>query len=261
MTAIPSANACVVEGVHKSFGQGPGAMHVLRGIDFRAAPGECVFLLGPSGSGKTTLLSIMGCMLRPDAGRVCLLGNDVTRMDEPQRNELRRDRIGFIFQRFHLVRGLSAIENTIVPLLIRGLPAKRAKVRGMQLLEEVGLADRANEQPGRMSIGQQQRIALARALVNDPELVLADEPTSSLDAETGQSAMRLLRRLTADAGRTAIIVTHDPRIESFADRVLRMENGRLQPSKDELPAADFIPPSDYRELTPARGPLQPVEAL
>jgi putative ABC transport system ATP-binding protein len=257
MTNLPGTETCVVEGVYKSFGQGAGAMTVLRGIDFRAAPGECVFLLGPSGSGKTTLLSIMGCMLRPDAGRVCLLGNEVTRMTEPERNELRRDRIGFIFQRFHLVRGLSALENTIVPLLIRGCPTRQAKERGLRLLDEVGLADRAKENPGRMSIGQQQRIALARALVNDPEIVLADEPTSSLDAETGQSAMRLLRRLTVEAGRTAIVVTHDPRIESFADRVLRMENGRLLPTHRE--AVEETAAANQLHATPSE--LQSAEAL
>jgi putative ABC transport system ATP-binding protein len=214
--------------VHKAYRRGSSVTRVLAGIDLAVRPGECVYLAGPSGSGKSTLLSILGCILTPDRGEVRIFAEDLGRLDEMGRIALRRDRIGFVFQRFHLIRGLTALDNVCVPLLLRGGRPRAVRRRGRVLLEAVGLSDKARQHPGNLSAGQCQRVALARALAGDPDLVLADEPTASLDGQNGQEVMGLLRRLTTEGGKTAVVVTHDPRIFSFADRILRLENGRIQ---------------------------------
>ncbi|HTN74964.1 MAG TPA: ABC transporter ATP-binding protein [Pirellulaceae bacterium] len=216
-----------VAGVAKSYRRGGQETPVLQSIDLAVAPGECVFLAGPSGSGKTTLLSILGCILTPDAGSVKLLGDEVSTLSNRQRTLLRRDRIGFVFQKFHLIRGLTALDNVCVPLQLRGENMRLARRRGMELLGAVGLADKASSYPKNLSTGQCQRVALARALAVDPDIILADEPTASLDAASGREAMGLLRRLTTEFHKTAIVVTHDPRIFHFADRVCHMDSGRL----------------------------------
>ncbi len=220
--------ACIeVQGLHKAYRRGTTLSPVLNGIDLKIGPGRCVFLVGPSGSGKTTLLSILGCILSPDAGRVRVLGRDLARLVPAERALLRRDHIGFVFQRFHLIRGLSAWENVGLPLTLRGQSPRALRPRALALLAAVGLADQADKQPAGMSTGQCQRVALARALAGDPELVLADEPTAALDAHNGQEVMRLLRRLTVDQGKSAIVVTHDPRIFDYADEVYRLDEGRI----------------------------------
>lgn len=216
-----------VANLAKSYRRGGQEVPVLVDIDLDVARGECVFLAGPSGSGKTTLLSILGCILSADRGHVSLLGQDFATLTNRQRTLLRRDQIGFVFQRFHLVRGLTALDNVCVPLQLRGERPRVARQRGQQLLEAVGLSDKMRSLPKNLSTGQCQRVALARALAADPEIILADEPTASLDAASGQEAMKLLRRLTTEHGKTAIVVTHDPRIFAFADRICHMENGRL----------------------------------
>lgn len=225
-----------VQGVEKAYRRGSTTTPVLNGVDLAVVPGECVFLAGPSGSGKTTLLSILGCILSADRGRVQILGQDVLSLDAPGRVALRRDRIGFVFQRFHLIRGLTALENVCVPLLLRATSRRAAHRRGMELLDAVGLADKAKVQPRNLSAGQCQRVAFARALVGDPELILADEPTASLDAANGPAMMKLLRRLTTDQRKTVIVVTHDQRIFPFADRVLWLENGRVAETEHAVPA-------------------------
>jgi putative ABC transport system ATP-binding protein len=217
-----------VHGVEKSYRRGGSAAPVLRGVDLAVAPGECVFLAGPSGSGKTTLLSILGCILTPDAGEVRILGDDVSRLDLNSRTLLRRDRLGFVFQRFNLIRGLTAVENVAVPLTLRGISRRAALGRAKAKLDDVGLSDRADDRPERLSTGQCQRVALARALAGDPEVILADEPTASLDAARGQEAMQLLRQLSSEQGKAAVVVTHDSRIFHFADRICRLENGRIE---------------------------------
>lgn len=214
--------------LYKGYQRGGALTPVLCGVDLSIGAGEFVFLVGPSGSGKTTLLSILGCILTPDAGEVRILGEDLLRLSAGQRADLRRDRIGFVFQRFHLIRGLNAVENVAVPLTLAGTALRAARQRSLELLEAVGLADRAKSHPTRLSTGQCQRIALARALAASPDLILADEPTASLDAENGREAMRLLRRLTADQGKTAVVVTHDHRIFEFADRILHLDGGRIR---------------------------------
>jgi putative ABC transport system ATP-binding protein len=221
----PRHLAIRVESVVKTYGGGASATRVLDGVDLHVEPGECVYLAGPSGSGKTTLLSILGCILSADGGRVEILGRDVSALDPYGRTMLRRNQIGFVFQRFHLIRGLTACENVGVPLVLRGASAQAVRQRAMALLEAVGLADKANSHPANLSAGQCQRVALARALANDPQLILADEPTASLDAVNGREVMELLRRLTTREGKTAVVVTHDQRIFRFADRICWLENG------------------------------------
>lgn len=213
--------------IHKSFSRGSQCAHVLRGVDMQVVQGERVYLVGPSGSGKSTLLAILGCVLTPDSGSVQLLDQDVGSMNALERTLLRRERIGFVFQRFHLVRGLSALENVCVPLLLRGERESWSRQRGRELLADVGLADFAASDPRRMSGGQCQRVAIARALAADPDLIFADEPTASLDDASGQQIMELFSRLVKERNKTAIVVTHDVRIFPFADRILQVQEGRL----------------------------------
>jgi len=226
--------------LHKAYRRGNTSTTVLEGIDLSVEQGECVYLAGPSGSGKTTLLSILGAILSPDQGCVHVLGQDVFALSLRDRTMLRRDRLGFVFQRFHLIRGLSVLDNVSVPLTLRGVSRQAAHRRTRQLLEAVGLADQARSHPNKLSVGQCQRVALARALAGDPELILADEPTASLDAANGLEVMALFRRLTTAEGKAAVVVTHDQRIYHFADRVLWLEDGRIghtQQSPRRAPAA------------------------
>ena len=222
----PAAAPPAVEAgdLHKSFRRGNSVTHVLQGVDLVVEQGEFTLLVGPSGSGKSTLLSILGCLLPPDRGWLALGGQAVA---ASERQSLRRDRIGFVFQGFRLVRGLSALDNVCVPLMIRGEPAEGSRQRACQLLEQVALADVQSAPIEQLSAGQCQRVALARALAGDPELILADEPTAALDAAAGRQIMELLRELAGQYGKTAIVVTHDPRIVEFADRIYEMDQGRL----------------------------------
>jgi putative ABC transport system ATP-binding protein len=213
--------------LHKAYRRGNTRTAVLEGIDLCVAPGECVYLAGPSGSGKTTLLSILGGILSPDAGRVRVRGEDIWALSSPQRAVLRRNRFGFVFQRFHLIRGLSVINNVCVPLTLASISRRAAHRRARVLLEAVGLGQYAHAHPNRLSVGQCQRVALARALAGDPELILADEPTASLDAGNGRGVMELFRRLTTDEGKAAVVVTHDQRIFDLADRIFWLENCRI----------------------------------
>ncbi len=217
--------AVIVESLEKSYGTGAASTPVLKGVDLVVRRGECVYLAGPSGSGKTTLLSIIGCILSADHGRVRILDEEVFSLSAKDRTALRLNRLGFVFQRFHLIRGLTTIDNVCVPLTLQGIAATAARQRAMCLLDAVGLADKADSHPRNLSAGQCQRVALARALVADPELILADEPTASLDAANGQDVMNLFRRLTTEEGKTVVLVTHDQRIFRFADRVFWLENG------------------------------------
>lgn len=223
----PTIVAC---DVYKNYSSGGATTPVLQGIDLEIMAGECVFLVGPSGSGKTTLLSILGCLLTPDRGRVSIAGRELSGMSDLERALLRRDRIGFVFQRFHLIRGLTAAHNVAVPLTLAGVAHQQARSRALDLLGAVGLSEKAQSHVNKLSTGQCQRVALARALAGDPDLILADEPTASLDGATGQEAMQLLRKLTSESGKTAVVVTHDARIYHFADRILQLEGGRIAPT-------------------------------
>lgn len=214
-------------GLWKSYETGGVSNSVLRGINLAVIRTECLFLAGPSGSGKTTLLSILGCLLSADSGALEILGEDVLGYSTRQQARFRREKIGFVFQRHHLFDTLTAVENVRVPFDLLGWPAHRSQSRALGLLSKVGLASRASRPVQQLSMGQRQRVAIARALAGDPDLILADEPTASLDAESGLSAMRLLRELCKEFGKTAIVVTHDARIYSLADRVLRVVDGRI----------------------------------
>ena len=216
----------LAQNVRKSYGTGIAVTPVLQGVDLEVRRGECVFLVGPSGSGKSTLLSILGCVLSPDGGTVRILGHDVARFRPKEQARFRRERIGFVFQRFHLFDGLRAWENVEVALNLLGQKSE-ARRESYRLLEAVGLADKATSHIWQLSMGQRQRVAIARALAGEPDLILADEPTASLDAESGHDAMRLMRDLVTTRGKTVIVVTHDPRILPLADRVLHLKNGRI----------------------------------
>ncbi len=214
--------------ITKSYEIGGRERPVLDGIDFHVAAAECVFLAGPSGSGKTTLLSILGLLLTSDSGELYLRGRRVDGLDEAERTVVRREQIGFVFQRFQLINGLSAQDNVAIPLTMDGVPLKAARHRADELLRRMGLGDHRHALPSSMSPGQCQRVALARAVIGEPGLILADEPTAALDGKSGQAVMELLRELTQEFNSSTVVVTHDPRIYEYADRVCEMENGRFQ---------------------------------
>jgi putative ABC transport system ATP-binding protein len=224
-----SAPLLTVRGVHRTFGSGPAAVHALRDISFEVEPGTMVALVGRSGSGKTTLLNVIGGLDRPDRGEVTVDGVEVTALDEDGLSQLRRERVSYVFQNFGLIPVLSAAENVGVPLrLARAEPADRER-RVELLLELVGLAGQAAQRPGELSGGQQQRVAIARALAASPRLLIADEPTGQLDAETGLAVMALIRGIVESEGVTALVSTHDPVMMALADRVVRIADGQLVP--------------------------------
>ncbi len=214
-------------GVTKRFGSGDAAVLALRGADLEVLAGELLLLVGPSGCGKTTLLSIIGAMLDRDAGDCEVMGRDPRDMNATERAEFRSSSLGFVFQSFNLLQTLTAADNVAVPLLIAGERRRRAELRADELLDDVGLSGRRDSLPAQLSGGQQQRVAIARALAREPPLILCDEPTSNLDHETGLEMFELLRRATRPAGRALVVATHDTRIFAFADRIARMEDGRI----------------------------------
>jgi putative ABC transport system ATP-binding protein len=215
------------EGICKAYWTGSVSTSVLQDVSFWVPRGECLFLVGPSGSGKTTLLSILGCVLSADRGSLRVLGEDVTRLCAKEQARFRRERIGFVFQRFHLFNSLKAWENVRVAFDLLGYSTRRGRKESLRLLELVGLSDRVNHRIAQLSMGQRQRVALARALAGDPDLILADEPTASLDAESGQNAMNILRNLCKSLCKTVVVVTHDSRIYPMADRILKLVDGRI----------------------------------
>jgi putative ABC transport system ATP-binding protein len=216
-----------VRGVDRTFGAGPAAVHALRDVSFEVEPGTMVALVGRSGSGKTTLLNVIGGLDRPDAGTVRVDGVDVTALDEDGLSQLRRDRVSYVFQTFGLIPVLSAAENIGVPLRLARAAAADREHRVELLLRLVGLADHADQRPGELSGGQQQRVAIARALAASPRLLIADEPTGQLDAETGLAVMALLRGVVESEGVTALVSTHDPVMMALADRVIRIADGQV----------------------------------
>lgn len=216
-----------VENLHRSYGSGAAAVHALRGVSFDVARGELVALKGRSGSGKTTLLNLVGGFDSPDEGRVTVGGTDLADLGEDGLLELRRDRIGFIFQSFGLIPILTAAENVGVPMRLRRTDPKERDERVELLLALVGLADHAEQRPGELSGGQQQRVAIARALANRPALLIADEPTGQLDAETGLAVMELLRAVVRAEGVTVLVATHDAQLLGLADRVLELNDGHI----------------------------------
>jgi len=222
-----NGNALYLRGVTKTYGSGPSRVPALRGVDLDVPTGELVMLVGPSGCGKTTLISVVAGILDHDEGNSLVFGNDLRAMSQGQKTIFRGTNIGFVFQAYNLIPSLTTMENVAVPLLILGNSRKAALTRSKDVLKEVGLEDKLNALPAALSGGQQQRVAIARALVHNPRLIVCDEPTSALDADTGRMVMEVLRQTALSENRALIIVTHDNRIFNFADRIARMDDGRI----------------------------------
>ncbi len=216
-----------VRGVDKSFGDGPDKIHVLKKVNLQAFTGEILMLVGPSGCGKTTLLSAIAGTLKIEAGHINVFGNALEALSGGALTRFRAEKIGFIFQQFNLIPTLSIAENVSVPLLIQGASNRTALMKAREALERVGLGKRWKERPGKLSGGQQQRVSIARALVHEPPLVICDEPTASLDAQNGEIVLDLFSQVARSPDRAVIIVTHDNRIFSYADRIARMDDGEI----------------------------------
>jgi putative ABC transport system ATP-binding protein len=214
-------------GLSKQYHEGATELRALSDVDLDIHAGQLTLLMGPSGSGKTTLLSILGCILRATRGSLELLGENVTALPEKELPRLRRGAIGFVFQGFNLFPTLTAVENVVLAMDVRGIRGARAQRRAEALLTEVGLQDRMRAFPADLSGGQKQRVAIARALAGDPPILLADEPTAALDSTSGRAVIELLQRLAHEHLRAVVMVTHDPRVLSFGDRILQLEDGRL----------------------------------
>src|SRR6516225_2205770 len=214
-------------GLSKVYREGAAELRALSDIDLDIHSGQLTLLMGPSGSGKTTLLSILGCILRASAGQLELLRELVTALPEKELPRVRRELIGFVFQGFNLFPTLSAVENVALAMDVRGIGGARARRRAEELLVEVNLENRMRAFPADLSGGQKQRVAIARALAGDPPILLADEPTAALDSVSGRAVIELLQPLAHKQSRAVVIVTHDPRVLSYGDRILQLEDGRL----------------------------------
>jgi putative ABC transport system ATP-binding protein len=223
--------ALAVRNVTKTYGAGESAVHAVREASFEVHSGEILAIVGPSGSGKTTLLSIAGCLLKPTSGQMFILGREVTGLGQLRLSGFRLRHIGFIFQSFNLLPSLSAQENVEIALNFAGVDGTRAHKRSDQLLEMLDLTSRARQRPPDLSGGEQQRLAVARALANRPDIILADEPTANLDSHAGHQVMQLMQAaVSAGEAKGLVVVTHDTRILDVADRVLLMEDGQLRPA-------------------------------
>jgi ABC-type lipoprotein export system ATPase subunit len=224
MSDTDSTSVVRARGLRKEYGKQAGLVRAVDGVDLDVASGETLAVMGPSGCGKSTLLHLLGALDRPSEGEIWLAGRRIDKLSERALARLRRDGIGFVFQAFHLMEELNAVENVELPALLAGRSARSARRRASALLDQVGLADRARHLPSQLSGGQRQRVAIARALVGDPQVVLADEPTGNLDSEATMDVLRLFESLHA-AGQTLVIVTHDSRIAATADRMISMRDG------------------------------------
>jgi putative ABC transport system ATP-binding protein len=225
---FPSQQAVVCRGVTKEFGSGDTRTQALRGVDVEVFAGEMTLLVGPSGCGKTTLISIIAGLLNPTAGEVVVLSKPLHQMKNGRLVAFRGKEIGFVFQQYNLLPALTAAENAAVPLLIAGWSRPRALAKAASVLGSVGLANRSQAYPHQLSGGQQQRVAIARALVHEPRLLVCDEPTAALDAQSGRTVMELLRKVAVQPGRSVIVVTHDNRVFEFGDRIVTMNDGRIE---------------------------------
>ncbi len=245
MNATELAVGC--RGLYKEFGDGDSKVQVLRGVDLSVALGEMAFLVGPSGSGKTTLLSVIAGLLDKTSGDLQVLGQRLDELSPQAQVRFRRHHLGFVFQQYHLLPALTAAENAAVPLLAAGIERHQAFARARDLLDELGMGARSHALPSHLSGGEQQRVAIARALIHEPYLVLCDEPTAALDAETGHEVMALLCDTARRPDRAVLVVTHDNRIFEFADRIAFMDDGVITGVKAQ---ADRKTP-EHRPIAPA----------
>ncbi len=220
-------NIIRAENVHKTFRNGRIEVHALRGVSIQVAPGEMVAVMGPSGCGKTTMLNCLSGLDEFDQGEVFIEGESLRTMSDRQRTKHRAERMGFIFQTFNLLPVITAVENVELPLLVSGVRPAEARKRALAGLEQVGLFDRSDHRPAELSGGQRQRVTIARALVNNPAIIWADEPTGNLDSVSAQEIVDLMRRLNGERGQTFILVTHDPGVGEQCDRIVRMSDGLI----------------------------------
>lgn len=216
-----------LKGIYKNYQQGKMDVPVLKNVDFSMEEGEYVAIMGPSGSGKTTLMNIIGCLDQPTSGEFYLDGQSIRTCTENEMSDIRLNKIGFVFQSFHLLPRQSALSNVEMPLNYAHVPRKERKARALKALERVGLADRVDFRPNQLSGGQMQRVAIARAIVNNPRLLLADEPTGALDSKSGEQIMELFHRLNEE-GVSVLMITHDPEIAAHAKRIVMIRDGELQ---------------------------------
>mgnify|MGYP001246868160 CR=1 FL=1 len=227
MEISPEEPVAVLRRVTKSYQMDDVVVPILHGVDLLVRPGHFTVLLGPSGSGKTTMLNLLGCLDRPDTGDISIAGVDINQLDEVQRADFRAANIGFIFQNFNLIPVLSAYENVEYPLILAGMSEPRRRQRVERLLDAVGLADRAKNRPGQLSGGQRQRVAIARALARKPKLVIADEPTASLDSKTGESILRLMRKMQTRYKISFLFSSHDRTVIKAADDLVVLRDGQI----------------------------------
>jgi putative ABC transport system ATP-binding protein len=227
-------------GVSKSYGQGSAEVHALREVSLTADEGAMVAVMGPSGSGKSTLLTIAGTLEEPTSGEVLIAGQPVSKASRGTKARLRRRVIGYVFQDFNLLPGLTAAENVSLPLELDGLSARKARVAGLRALDRLGLGERAGHYPGQLSGGERQRVAIARAMVGERRLLLADEPSGALDSVNAQAVMRLLHAACKDGGMTTVVVTHDAQLASWADRVVFLRDGRVTDQTAPAPGPESL---------------------
>jgi putative ABC transport system ATP-binding protein len=216
-----------LENVWRTYQLGKTQVHALRGLSLEILPGAFVAIMGSSGSGKSTLLNIVGCLDTPSQGKVFLKNKDISLMTESQLAQFRGKILGFIFQEFNLLTNLSAVENVMLPMIFQGVPLKERRQKAEDLLISVDLQDRISHEPGELSGGQRQRVAIARAFANDPEVIIADEPTGNLDSSTGRKIMEMLVNFHQKDGKTVVVVTHDPKIAGYAEQIINIEDGKI----------------------------------